>query len=157
VEAGLQTRPITVLAGEVDSIQTKVESYHRKADQAENTKKFLLDIARRYDLPVPKRVSSLVVTDVPVPITPALHDELWRQRPNRHPMFMSSVEDFERLVATASVASIPALVADWQAQGKKESVFYYLWRMARWIPFDGPELAHDAASWARLQGAKFAA
>lgn len=156
VEAGLQTLPTVIAQGNVVGIRAKGESYHSKADQADATKLHLDAIARRFGLLPPAIVSTLVVTDVPVPLTPSLFEELQRQRPTRNPLFLVSIDEFERLVASGEIWSIPGVVANWQGTGRRVPMLVHLAELRKFAPVPHSGLTSDATAWLNRLGTPLA-
>ena len=157
VEAGLQTLAKEITQGDVAGIRTKCEEYHQKADQADATRRHIDALARRYGLLTPIGVSTLLVTDVPVPVSPSLFEELQRQRPDRNPLLLASIDEFERLVAAGEIWSIPGLVANWQATGRRVPMLVHLAELRRLAPMPSPEPQNDARAWIDRLGTDLAA
>jgi hypothetical protein len=157
VEAGLQTLTTKIPLGDVKEIRKKCESYHDKADQADATRKHLAVLASRHHLLAPTQVMTLVVTDVPVPLTAMLFEELQRQRPDRNPLFLVSIDEFERLIAAGEVFSIPDVVADWQAAGRRVPMLVHLSELQRIAPVPGTGPRVDPRVWIDWLGGDLAA
>lgn len=157
VECGFHVLNRQIMAGGISEIRTRSIRYHEKFDQAASTLNHLGAIADSYDLLDVRHSSIIVVTDVGLPTTPALFDELASQRPGRNPMFVVSVEDFEALIAAGEIWSIPGLVMGWQASGKRRSLGSYLWELSQLLPVPAPEWPQDTEGWLDRLGIKFAA
>jgi hypothetical protein len=157
VEVGMQTLATTIPQGDVAGIRTKCEEYHHKADQADATRRHLDALARRYGLFTPISVSTLLVTDVPVPTTPSLFEELQRQRPDRNPLLLVSIDEFEQLIAAGEVWSIPGLIANWQATGRRVPLLVHLAELRQRAPMPSPGPQSDARDWIDRLGTDLAA
>jgi hypothetical protein len=156
-EAGLQTLATTIPQGDVAGIRAKCEEYHHKADQADATRRHLGALARRYGLLTPIGVTTLLVTDAPVPLTPSLFEELQRQRPERNPLLLVSIDEFEQLVVAGDIWSIPGLVANWQAMGRRVPMLVHLAELRRVAPMPSPSPQSDVRTWIDRLGTDLAA
>jgi hypothetical protein len=157
VEAGLQTLRTGIALGDVAEIRDKCARYHRKADQADATRKYLGELAARYGLLAGTGITALVVTDVPVPLTASLFDELQRQRPDRNPLFLVSIDEFEQLTESGGVFSIPGVVASWQSTGRRVPLLVHLAELRKSFPTPVRHPPSDAATWIARLGAALAA
>ena len=156
VESGLQTLAQPFTQGRVATIQQKCAAYHEKGDQADATGRHLGAIARHHSMVPPRTVTNLVVTETTV-FTVPLMDELRRQNRRRNPLFVTSLSEFEWLIAAGVTWSIPSLVHGWQAKEQPVPLLVYLWETSQLAPVQGPSPHLDPEAWITHLGTRLAA
>jgi hypothetical protein len=142
VEASVQTLPRTVAAGDVVSIRTMAERYQEEADQAVATIDQLPAVASALGHPIPTRATYLVVSDTPVPYSPAFMAERRNLRPERTQKFICGVAELELLVQLGIRGwGVPAAITAWQTKPETMPLEAHLGHMAEIL---GPCLASDS-------------
>jgi hypothetical protein len=101
-------------------------------------------------------VTNLVVTETTV-FTVPLMDELRRQNRRRNPLFVTSLAEFEWLVAAGANWSIPSLVQAWQNKEQPVPLLVHLWRTSQLAPVQGPSPHLDPEAWIAHLGTRLAA
>jgi hypothetical protein len=134
VEISIQSLVRKIAAGDPAAITSKLEDYHREADQAEAMARRLGELVRAHGLPGVRTWTSLVVTDQALPTNPALATALRRLRPGRNPRFVCDIEELELLLdAGIRGWSIPLLVHNWKSSQLEQSLGGHLHRRMLWV------------------------
>lgn len=131
IEASVQTLPRTVAAGDVASIRTMAERYQDEADQAVATISQLPAITSALGHLTPARATYLVVSDTPVPYSPAFMAELRSLRPERTQKFICGIAEFELLVQLGIRGwGVPAAIIAWQTKPETTPLEAHLGHLA---------------------------
>jgi hypothetical protein len=129
VETSIQTLNRGVAAGSIESIENMATRYQHEADQALSTAQQMPRIAREFGLARPEFVTHLVVTNVPIPHTPAFLGRLRKAR-DRHPKFVCGITELELIVELGQAGwSVPNIIGGWQAQPDDGSLDTHLVRL----------------------------
>lgn len=135
VETATQTLSRAIAAGSVPSIRNMAERYQHEADQAVATLKTFREQAQTLGVPAPVRATHLVVTETPLPHTPAFVRSLHDVDPTRTPKFVCGVHDFEFLVELGVRGwSVPGAVLGWQQTPNAAPLRTTLTEMTRTLP-----------------------
>ena len=131
VETSIQTLSRAVANGQIRAIYAMAERYQHEAEQALATIRDLPRVAAALRLPQPTSAVHLVVTDAPVPQSPAFRRVLRRLSPSMSDRFVCGITEFENLLALGNAGwSIPAAVASWQARPDDVALDVHLARLA---------------------------
>jgi hypothetical protein len=131
VETSVQTLPRTVAVGDVGSIRTMAARYQGEADQAVATLSQLPQITSALSVPRATLATYLVVSDTPVPHSPAFLAALRDLRPERTQKFICGVAELELLVQLGIRGwGVPAAIAAWQTTPEAMPLEAHLGRMA---------------------------
>jgi hypothetical protein len=141
IETSVQTLPRTVAAGDVTSIRTMAERYQAEADQAVATVSRLPTVTAALGHPAPTRATYLVVSDTPVPYSPAFMAELRNLRPKRTQKFICGIAEFELLVQLGIRGwGVPAAITAWQTKPETTPLEAHLGHLAEIL---GPDFEFD--------------
>jgi hypothetical protein len=135
IEIATQRLSRDVAAGEVSSINEMATRYQHEADQAVATLAALDDIIPARHLPRVHGKAHLVVTDTPIPHSPAFLARLSALHSGRSPKFICSVDELELLVALGVRGwSVPSAVLGWQQSPERVPLEAKLIEMVRTLP-----------------------
>ena len=147
VETSIQRLPEGVAAGHTATVRKRCRAYVSKANQARSTLTALPRV--RGDLGLPRALvgSYLVVTDLSLPLTQAIAEELVNIDSTINPRFVITLDELELLVGLGNRGwSIPSIVFAWQESPYPQALLVDLLRRAEMTgvaPYDLPDVVGD--------------
>ncbi len=128
VEVSVQTPGLAVGQGRGEALDEYCRRVGQKAAQARSSLRDIDRLRRQTGLPIPRQRTFVVVTDRPIPHTPALAVAMRRACPGLpHHRVVISLEELEELAELSRRGwSMPSLIAGWQASGVDGTLGRYL-------------------------------
>lgn len=147
IETSIQRLSEGVAAGHTATIRKRCRAYVSKANQARSTLVALPRVRQQLRLPRALVSSYLVVTDLSLPLTQAIAEELTNVDSTINPKFVITLDELELLVGLGNRGwSIPSLVLAWQESPYPRPLLSDLLRRAEMTgvdPYDLPDIVSD--------------